>query len=321
MSGLDSEKSRYVLSHKAAVRTEQRMKEKERVASLEKGTIVSGKVVALEDYGAFIDIGGARGLLHRTEMAWNHPAEPGEILQMGESVFCQIVKINKEKAQVGLSLRLGENPIGEISVGQRLTGKVDRLAYAGALVALDIPDHKVPASPEVTDSQEADEEGSDKTDVTDNETSAAAAPTSPKCSLHGFVHVSEMSEYPLRRPQRVVLPGDKVAVKVIEVQRKQRRIGLSIIDAIVPDELASDEPVLDGPVSDELVSDELVPDEPVPDELPEEPQAGDEEASADVLTDEVFVAEESSEEVSEEASEEVSEEANEESSPDEGGEK
>ncbi len=320
------EKSRYVLSHKAAVRTEQRMKEKERVASLEKGTIVSGKVVALEDYGAFIDIGGARGLLHRTEMAWNHPAEPGEILQMGESVFCQIVKINKEKAQVGLSLRLGENPIGEISVGQRLTGKVDRLAYAGALVALDIPDHKVPDSPEVTDSQEEDEEGSDKTDVTDdvtdNETSAATAPTSPKCSLHGFVHVSEMSEYPLRRPQRVVLPGDKVAVKVIEVQRKQRRIGLSIIDAIVPDELASnglasDEPVPVEPVPDEPVPDEPVSDEPVSDELPEESQPGDEEASVDVLTDEVFVAEESSEE----ASEEVSEEANEESSPDKGGEK
>ena len=132
----------------------------------------------------------------------------------------------------------------------------------------------------------------------------------------------------LRRPQRVVLPGDKVAVKVIEVQRKQRRIGLSIIDAIVPDELVSDGPASDGPVPDGSVPvpdgsvpDEPVSDEPVPGELLEEPQPGDEEASADVLTDEVFVAEETSEEVSEEASEEVSEEANEESSPDEGGEK
>ena len=209
--------NRYVLSHKAAVRTEQREKEKERIATLERGTIVSGKVVSLEDFGAFVDIGGVRGLLHRTEMAWNHPNEPKEIVEIGESVFCKIIKINQQKAQVGLSLCFGENPISKIEVGQRLTGKVDRLAYAGAIVALEIPDGVADGS--------ADGDSAD------------AAPNSPKCLMHGFVHVSEMSEYPIRRPQRVVLPGDEVAVKVIEVQRKQRRVGLSIIDAIVPDEL------------------------------------------------------------------------------------
>ena len=209
--------NRYVLSHKAAVRTEQREKEKERIATLERGTIVSGKVVALEDFGAFVDIGGVRGLLHRTEMAWNHPNEPKEIVEIGESVFCKIIKINQQKAQVGLSLCFGENPISKVEVGQRLVGKVDRLAYAGAIVALEIPDGVADGS--------ADGDSAD------------AAPNSPKCLMHGFVHVSEMSEYPIRRPQRVVLPGDEVAVKVIEVQRKQRRVGLSIIDAVVPDEL------------------------------------------------------------------------------------
>ena len=209
--------NRYVLSHKAAVRTEQREKEKERIATLERGTIVSGKVVALEDFGAFVDIGGVRGLLHRTEMAWNHPNEPKEIVEIGESVFCKIIKINQQKAQVGLSLCFGENPISKVEVGQRLVGKVDRLAYAGAIVALEIPDGVADGSAD--------------------DYSADAAPNSPKCLMHGFVHVSEMSEYPIRRPQRVVLPGDEVAVKVIEVQRKQRRVGLSIIDAIVPDEL------------------------------------------------------------------------------------
>lgn len=233
--------NRYVLSHKAAVRAEQRAKEKERVATLEKGTIVSGKVVALEDFGAFVDIGGARGLLHRTEMAWNHPNEPKEIVKMGESVFCKIIKINQQKAQVGLSLCFGENPISKVEVGQRLTGKVDRLAYAGAIVALEIPDVAVDEGSAADDSSNSD-------------------PSSPKCLLHGFVHVSEMSEYPIRRPQRVVLPGDEVAVKVIEVQRKQRRIGLSIIDAVVPDEL--DDSVLDdgkpsGKVPADASSDEV----------------------------------------------------------------
>lgn len=246
--------NRYVLSHKAAVRAEQRAKEKERIAALEKGTIVSGKVVALEDFGAFVDIGGARGLLHRTEMAWNHPNEPKEIVKIGESVFCKIIKINQRKAQVGLSLCFGENPISRVEMGQRLTGKVDRLAYAGAIVALEIPEG-------------AADEGSADGDSSNSD------PSSPKCLLHGFVHVSEMSEYPIRRPQRVVLPGDEVAVKVIEVQRKQRRIGLSIIDAIVPDEL--DDTVLDnGKPSAEI---DTAPAEKVP---------------ADASNDEVLVSEE-----------------------------
>ena len=261
--------NRYVLSHKAAVRTEQREKEKERIATLEKGTIVSGKVVALEDFGAFVDIGGVRGLLHRTEMAWNHPNEPSEILKMGESVFCKIIKINKQKAQVGLSLCFGENPIGKVEVGQRFIGKVDRLAYAGAIVALEIPEGAADGS--------ADGDSAD------------AAPNSPKCLLHGFVHVSEMSEYPIRRPQRVVLPGDEVAVKVIEVQRKQRRIGLSIIDAVVPDEL--DDAVLDnGKPSAEI---ETPPAETVP---------------ADASNNEVSV-EDSSEENKEAETQESSDEA------------
>ena len=272
------DKTRYVLSHKAAVRTEQKQKEKERIAGLEKGTIVSGKVVSLEDFGAFVDIGGIRGLLHRTEMAWNHPNEPREILKMGESVFCKIIKINQQKAQVGLSLCFGENPISKVEVGQRLTGKVDRLAYAGAIVALEISDGATDEGSADGDSANSEEEGGsesangeapvsegteaveegepDKADepaeressesASVNSTASSqpsdipAVPSSPKCLLHGFVHVSEMSEYPIRRPQRVVLPGDEVAVKVIEVQRKQRRVGLSIIDAIVPDDL--DEP-------------------------------------------------------------------------------
>ena len=155
---------------------------------------------------------------------------------------------------MGLSLCFGENPIGKVEVGQRLTGKVDRLAYAGAIVALEIPDG-------------AADEGSADGDSSNSD------PSSPKCLLHGFVHVSEMSEYPIRRPQRVVLPGDEVAVKVIEVQRKQRRIGLSIIDAIVPDEL--DDTVLDnGKPSAEI---DTAPAEKVP---------------ADASNDEVLVSEE-----------------------------
>lgn len=316
------DKTRYVLSHKAAVRTEQKQKEKERIAGLEKGTIVSGKVVSLEDFGAFVDIGGVRGLLHRTEMAWNHPNEPREILEMGESVFCKIIKINQQKAQVGLSLCFGENPISKVDVGQRLIGKVDRLAYAGAIVALEIPDGAAGAADEAsaggvsTDGDETDseEEGGSESangeapvsegaeageasepdeagESTATESSESAsvnstasnqpsdipvAPTSPKCLLHGFVHVSEMSEYPIRRPQRVVLPGDEVAVKVIEVQRKQRRIGLSIIDAIVPDDL--DEP---------LPQDEHLPEDEKP-----SPETDLADVSNDVADDEVAASEE-----------------------------
>lgn len=345
------DKTRYVLSHKAAVRTEQKQKEKERIAGLEKGTIVSGKVVSLEDFGAFVDIGGVRGLLHRTEMAWNHPNEPREILEMGESVFCKIIKINQQKAQVGLSLCFGENPISKVEVGQRLIGKVDRLAYAGAIVALEIPDGAAGAADEGSadgvsadgDETDSEEEGGSESangeapvsegaeageasepdeagESAETESSEPAsvnstasnqpsdipvAPTSPKCLLHGFVHVSEMSEYPIRRPQRVVLPGDEVAVKVIEVQRKQRRIGLSIIDAVVPDDL--DEP---------LPQDEKLPeDEPLPEDEKSSPEAELADVSNDVSNDEVAASEETSSSEAEESVDEDDLETAEKESP------
>ena len=315
--------NRYVLSHKAAVRTEQREKEKERIATLERGTIVSGKVVALEDFGAFVDIGGVRGLLHRTEMAWNHPNEPKEIVEIGESVFCKIIKINQQKAQVGLSLCFGENPISKVEVGQRLTGKVDRLAYAGAIVALEIPEGAADGS---ADSNRADseEEGASESangevpvgeeTVTGEageaaETAAAessnpesangtassqpsdipTAPSSPKCLMHGFVHVSEMSEYPIRRPQRVVLPGDEVAVKVIEVQRKQRRIGLSIIDAVVPDELDGDSSGADGGLEANTKENARISDQA--EEVPEPKDTTDTEKTSEEFPEENSKAE------------------------------
>ena len=336
------DKTRYVLSHKAAVRTEQKQKEKERIAGLEKGTIVSGKVVSLEDFGAFVDIGGVRGLLHRTEMAWNHPNEPREILAMGESVFCKIIKINQQKAQVGLSLCFGENPISKVETGQRLIGKVDRLAYAGAIVALEIPDGAadeasaggVSTDGDETDSKEEGDSESANGEVPESEEAEAGeasepdeagesaetessepasvnstasnqpsdipvAPTSPKCLLHGFVHVSEMSEYPIRRPQRVVLPGDEVAVKVIEVQRKQRRIGLSIIDAVVPDDL-----------------DELLPqDEKLPEDEKSSPETDLADVSNDVADDEVAASEETSSSEGEESVDEDDLETAEKESP------
>lgn len=336
------DKTRYVLSHKAAVRTEQKQKEKERIAGLEKGTIVSGKVVSLEDFGAFVDIGGVRGLLHRTEMAWNHPNEPREILAMGESVFCKIIKINQQKAQVGLSLCFGENPISKVETGQRLMGKVDRLAYAGAIVALEIPDGaadegsadgasadrysaaseeeggsesangEAPVSEEAEAGEASEPDEAGESAETESSESASVnstasnqpsdipvVPTSPKCLLHGFVHVSEMSEYPIRRPQRVVLPGDEVAVKVIEVQRKQRRIGLSIIDAIVPDDL-----------------DETLPqDEKLPEDEKPSPETDLADVSNDVSNDEVAASEETSSSEAEESVDEDDLETAEKESP------
>ena len=207
-------KNRFVVSHRAAVWAKRNEAAKEKLQGLSKGDLVEGKVVDLVDYGAFVNIGGIRGLLHRKETAWNHGPDPEKLFAVGDNVTCIVAKVNPGKGQVIFSLRAGENPIKRIEVGQVLTGRVDRIVYSGVIVALD---------PELW--QESAEGN-------------GAGEVSHKCQLFGFVPVEEMSENQIRQPQRLVVPGDEVAVKIMNLDKKKNRVDLSIIEAVIPAALA-----------------------------------------------------------------------------------
>jgi len=236
---VNQKKNKFIVSHNAAVWARRRETTREILEGLSQGDTVEGKVVELADFGTFIDIGGVRGLLHRKETAWNHGPDPGKLFDVGDSVTCLIAKINLDKGQALLSLKTGENPVKHVQVGQILKGRVDRLAYSGAIVALD-PEISVNGkSREAADQAAAGHEASNQatTNQAEEKDQATVTEISHKCQLFGYLPVEEMAENTVKQPQRLVVPGDEVTVKVINLDKKKARVDLSIIEAIIPAEL------------------------------------------------------------------------------------
>jgi len=167
-------------------------------AGLREGAVVSGTVTSLRDFGAFVDLGGMEGLIHVSELAHARVKDPAEVLQIGQQVQAQVVKLERgaepgQPGRVGLSLRaLAPDPWASVrerfSVGTHARGIVRRLEPFGAFVEL-----------------------------------------TP--GVDGLVHVSRMSlERRVSHPRQLVSIGDEVEVTIVEVDAAKRRIGLSMVE-------------------------------------------------------------------------------------------
>ena len=166
-------------------------------ARLREGAVVSGRVTSLREFGAFVDLGGVEGLIHVSELGHARVANPADVLQVGQPVEVQVVKIERAAgggpARVGLSLRaLAPDPWSTVRetfpVGAPVRGVVRRLEQFGAFVEL--------------------------------------AP-----GVDGLVHVSRMVlDRRIAHPRQVVSIGDEVEVTVVEVDPAKRRIGLSMVE-------------------------------------------------------------------------------------------
>ncbi|MCY4136279.1 MAG: S1 RNA-binding domain-containing protein [bacterium] len=185
----DQVSGRLVLSRKAVVRAEQRKAAKAFMETMSAGDEYTGKVVDIQDFGAFVDINGVRGLVHTTEMGWKRVQHPNEVVSVGDEVQVKVKSIQKPKQRVNLTMKLTPDPLTALEVGGLMTGRVTRLADFGAFVAVN------------------DE-------------------------IEGLVHITEMAEYRVYHPEEIVLPGEEVWVKVLAVDRKRRRVDLSISQAI-----------------------------------------------------------------------------------------
>ncbi len=185
----DQVSGRLVLSRKAVVRAEQRKAAKAFMETMSAGDEYTGKVVDIQDFGAFVDINGVRGLVHTTELGWKRVQHPNEVVNVGDEVQVKVKSIQKPKQRVNLTMKLTPDPLTALEVGGLMTGRVTRLADFGAFVAVN------------------DE-------------------------IEGLVHITEMAEYRVYHPEEIVLPGEEVWVKVLAVDRKRRRVDLSISQAI-----------------------------------------------------------------------------------------
>lgn len=187
---VDRERRRLILSERAAS-AESRASIKERVINeLEEGKVYAGRVTSLADFGAFVNINGADGLVHLSELSWDRLQHPREMLAVGQEVKVKVINIDREKRRIGLSMRaLQEDPwkarMAKFSVGQLAEGVITRLTKFGAFARL---------------------EG----------------------DIEGLIHISEISEHRIEHPKEVLKEGDVKTLRIIRIDPDQHRIGLSL---------------------------------------------------------------------------------------------
>jgi small subunit ribosomal protein S1 len=187
---VDKSRRRLICSERAAG-SESRQSIKERVIDeLEEGKVYTGRVTSLADFGAFVNINGADGLVHLSELSWERIQHPSEILEVGQEVKVKVINVDREKKRIGLSLRaLSDDPwrsqIEKFSVGQLVEGVVTRLTKFGAFARL---------------------EG----------------------DVEGLIHISEISETRIEHPKEALKEGETVALRIIRIDPEQHRIGLSL---------------------------------------------------------------------------------------------
>jgi len=180
-----------VLSRKAVLEEENQEKKKKTLALLEEGKILKGVVKNITEYGAFIDLGGIDGLLHKTDMSWGRVNHPSELFVVGDEVEVVVLKFDPERERVSLGYKQKtvdpwQNVGGKYPKNSRVRGKVVSLTDYGAFLEL--------------------EEG-----------------------VEGLIHVSEMSwTKRIKHPSKVLAVGDTVEAVVLDVDQEGRRLSLGL---------------------------------------------------------------------------------------------
>ncbi|WP_279478909.1 30S ribosomal protein S1 [Aureimonas sp. SK2] len=188
---MDKRRGNIVVSRRTVLEESRAEQRSEIVQNLEEGQIVDGVVKNITDYGAFVDLGGIDGLLHVTDMAWRRVNHPTEILQIGQSVKVQIIRINQETHRISLGMKqLEADPWEGIGVkypmGVKVSGRVTNITDYGAFVELEP-------------------------------------------GIEGLIHVSEMSWTKKNvHPGKILSTSQEVEVVVLEVDPVKRRISLGL---------------------------------------------------------------------------------------------
>ncbi|MBN2303437.1 MAG: S1 RNA-binding domain-containing protein [Anaerolineae bacterium] len=189
---IDRARNRLILSERAAAREWREQQKSRLLGELAVGETRRGKVISLADFGAFVDLGGADGLVHLTELSWQHITHPREILHVGQEVEVEVINIDPNRKRIGLSMKRRENDpwrrvVEGYDVGQLVQATVTKLTKFGAFARL-------------LDAQE----------------------------IEGLIHISELADYRVSHPREVVLVGDVLTLRIVKIEADQRRLGLSL---------------------------------------------------------------------------------------------
>jgi small subunit ribosomal protein S1 len=196
---IDRKRNRLILSERLAVREWRRQQKEQLLDSLKEGDTYDGLISSIADFGAFVDLGGADGLIHLSELSWNRITHPNEVVQIGDKVQVQILSIDTERRRIGLSLRrLQPQPWDVVhqnyDVGQIVRGRITKLVNFGAFARLE------------------------------------------RDGIEGLIHVSELTDKRINHPKEVVTEGEEYDLRVIRIDTDKRRMGLSLKQAMPVDQ-------------------------------------------------------------------------------------
>jgi small subunit ribosomal protein S1 len=189
---VDQSRNRLILSERAAMREVRAVQLGRLLEELEEGDIRDGRVVNIADFGAFVDIGGAEGLVHLSELSWKRVNHPTQVINIGDDCKVYVLNIDKERNRIALSLkRLEPDPWTKIDEnyeeGDLLEATITKLTKFGAF-----------------------------------------ARVNDEFELEGLIHISELSNEHVEDPHDIVSRGEVVSVRVIRVDRDRRQLGLSM---------------------------------------------------------------------------------------------
>jgi len=188
---LNRRRNRAIFSERAALEAVKLKLKSERIKELNVGDVVKGKVLGTSKFGVFVEMDGADGLIHISELSWDTVLDPENFVQIGTTLDVQIIKIDLENLRIALSLkRLQPEPwemiSGDVSVGTIMKGTITKLASFGAFARV-------------------------------------------KGGLEGLIHLSELSYDKIDIPSDVVREGQEVEVKIIKIEEERKRLGLSLL--------------------------------------------------------------------------------------------
>ena len=187
---VDRERRRLILSERAAARESREVLKEQLLETLQVGDVRTGRVTSLTNFGAFVNIDGADGLVHLSEISWERVGKASDVLKVGQEVTVKVIEVDRERKRIGLSIRqLQEDPWKQKTRGLRegmlVNAVITRLEKFGAFARL--------------------ENG-----------------------LEGLIHISELSTQHVEHPREVVHEGDEVTLRIVRIDPERRRIGLSL---------------------------------------------------------------------------------------------
>ncbi|MGD8966178.1 MAG: S1 RNA-binding domain-containing protein [Anaerolineae bacterium] len=234
---VDRHRRRLILSQRQARRAWQKIQRKRVMEELSEGKTVSGTVTGITDFGAFVDLGGADGLIHISELSWRQVDDPREVVEVGDEVEVYVLNLDWDRTRIALSLkRLKPNPWSQVAdhyeVGELAEGRVSRVLDFGAFVQLDI-------------------------------------------GVEGLLHISEMTGASQLSPTDILQNGQRVLVKIIGIDTHKQRITLSArqVHRDQWEQWMAQHKIASGEVEEEAAKAVEVPEEPEEDVAATEPEA------------------------------------------------